>query len=276
MANFTTHLAVGTVLSGGLATLTLAANVISPESLVAVTLAGVVGGVLPDIDLKDSRPSRVLFSGLAIAFSFVVLFTFAQHLSVVEMLVAWLGTLALVRYGGEAFFHRLSYHRGIFHSILCGVTFWFITAIVYKHVLGYHEGVAWLAGGFLFLGFLSHLILDEVYSIDVDDRRLKTSFGTALKLLDFNHLGQSGAMAAVCAVAFALTPPAAPFVSGISSKQLWTGLEQKLLPRGTMFGVDTSRLAMPGRQRAETQPIATGSLPAAPGVSEDNSAPKAP
>ena len=274
MANFTTHLGVGTVISGALATLTLAADVISPESLVAVTLAGVVGSVLPDIDLKDSRPSRVLFSGLAMLFSFAVLFTFATHLSIVEMMIAWLGTLVAVRYGGEAIFHRLSYHRGIFHSILCGVTFWFICTIVYKFVFGFHEGIAWLAGGFLFLGFLSHLILDEIYSIDVDDRRLKTSFGTALKLIDFKHLGHSSAMAITCAAAFMLTPPANAFVTGISSKQLWAGLNQKLLPRDTWFGVDPKRIALPGRQRAETSPVTTGALPPKRGTPEANLAPK--
>ena len=56
MANFTTHIVVGTLVSGTLATLTLAADVIAPENLVAVTMAGSLGSVLPDIDLKDSRP----------------------------------------------------------------------------------------------------------------------------------------------------------------------------------------------------------------------------
>ena len=60
MANFTTHIAVGTVVSGALATLTLAANVIPNGSLIAITMAGVLGSVLPDIDLKDSRPSRAI------------------------------------------------------------------------------------------------------------------------------------------------------------------------------------------------------------------------
>ncbi len=74
MANFPTHIAIGTLVSGSLATVTLAADVVSNENLVAVTLAGVLGSVLPDIDLKDSKPSRAMFSGLAIFFSFVVLF----------------------------------------------------------------------------------------------------------------------------------------------------------------------------------------------------------
>ena len=73
MANFPTHIAVGTVVSGALATATLAANVVAPENLVAVTLAGVLGSVLPDIDLKESRPSRAMFAGLAVFFSFAVL-----------------------------------------------------------------------------------------------------------------------------------------------------------------------------------------------------------
>src|SRR5262245_35353975 len=43
MANFTTHIAVGTVVSGALATVTVAADVVAPENIVAVTLAGVLG-----------------------------------------------------------------------------------------------------------------------------------------------------------------------------------------------------------------------------------------
>jgi hypothetical protein len=224
-----------------------------------VTLAGVLGSVLPDIDLKDSRPSRMMFSGLGIFFSFAVLFTFAQHLSIAEMIIAWLGTLVLVRYGGEATFHRLSYHRGIFHSILAGVTFWFITAIVFRFMLGSDPGVAWLAGAFLFVGYLTHLTLDELYSVDVEDRRIKASFGTALKLIDGKHLGQSAAMAAVCAGAFLLTPPASGFIDGVSSRQLWTGLESRLLPKGHWFGIDPATFAL---RRQASSGVTTGALPA--------------
>ena len=53
MANFPTHIAVGTVVSGALATVTVAADMVAPENIVAVTLAGVLGSVLPDIDLKE-------------------------------------------------------------------------------------------------------------------------------------------------------------------------------------------------------------------------------
>ena len=99
MANFATHIGVGTVVSGAMATLTLAADVISPESLVAVTMAGVLGSVLPDIDLKDSRASRAFFSGLAIFISFCVLFVNAQAYSIAELWLLWLGSFVLVRYG---------------------------------------------------------------------------------------------------------------------------------------------------------------------------------
>ena len=96
MANFPTHIAIGTVVSGALATVTLAADVVAPENLVAVTLAGVLGSVLPDIDLKDSRPSQALFAGLGVFFAFAVLFSLENKYSVVEMLVMWLGTLLAV------------------------------------------------------------------------------------------------------------------------------------------------------------------------------------
>ena len=279
MANFTTHIAVGTVVSGALATLTLAADVISQESLVAVTMAGVVGSVLPDIDLKESRPSRALFAGLAVFLSFCVLFSVANRYSIAEMWIVWLGTLALIRYPAHSMFHRFSYHRGIWHSLLAGAMFWFVAAIVYHRLLGYHQGVAWLAGGFLFIGYLTHLILDEIYSVDVFDTRIKASFGTAVKLYDHKHLFDSGVVAAACVLAFLAAPPAKDFVDGISSRQMWAGLNNRLLPHDKWFGIwaDPRHVAAPaqsiqslGAGAAGTSGIATGSIVTGPAVPAAN------
>lgn len=279
MANFTTHLAVGTLVSGALATVTLAADVVAPENLIAVTMAGMLGSVLPDIDLKDSRPSRAMFSGLAIFFSFVVLFTAADKLSIAEMFIAWIGTLLFVRYGAKAIFHSLSYHRGIWHSILAAVLCSVVTAIVYYWLLRRHDGVAWLAAGFMFAGFLTHLILDEIYSVDVMDVRVKSSFGTAVKLVDTAHWGHTAAMAAVLAIAIMAVPPTKTFTEGVSSRKLWQSLQAKMLPaeRDKWFGVDWANavqrakswrgaevnVAVPQGNDQGTNPISTGTIPAA-------------
>jgi hypothetical protein len=217
--------------------------------------------VLPDIDLKDSRPSRAMFAGLAIFFSFAVLFNAATKLSIAELWILWLGTLLLVRYGLHAAFHRLAVHRGIWHSILAGLFSAAATAIVFRYALGKHEGVAWLAAGFLFIGFLVHLALDEIYSVDVMDTRVKSSFGTALKLYDRRHLGASAAMAAAALLAIGLAPSPRPFFDGIASRDMWAGLNQRLLPDNGWFGVLGTRVAQtPDGNGA----ITTGALPSGP------------
>jgi hypothetical protein len=237
MANFPTHIGIGTLASGMLATLTLAANVVGPESLIAVTAAGVLGSVLPDIDLKDSRPSQALFFGLATFFSFVALFLGAGRYSIVELWILAAGTFLFVKYVVHAAFHRVSYHRGIFHSILAASFFALLTVLAYRYLLGRHEGVAWLAGGFMFIGFMVHLVLDEIYSVDVMDTRIKASFGTALKFWDGKHLWHSGLMAAAVAALFLMAPPSKTFVDGVTSPTLWAGLKQQLLPQEKWFGM---------------------------------------
>jgi hypothetical protein len=269
MANFPTHIAVGTVVSGGLATVTLAGDLVGPENLVAVTLAGVLGSVLPDIDLKDSRPSRAMFSGLAVFFAFAVLFSLETPYSVVEMLALWLGTLFAVRYLAPVLFNHFSYHRGIWHSVLAALFCAFLTAVVYKHLLRRPEGVAWLAALFMFVGYLTHLVLDELYAVDVTDTRIKASFGTALKLFDARHPGHSSLMAVATVLVFLMTPPIKTFAAGITSPALWHGLAQRMLPRDKWFGVDWRGMAwlpdLPFRPKgtvvpADTSAISTGSI----------------
>lgn len=273
MANFTTHIAVGTVAAGALATLTLAADVIAPHNLIPVTLAGVLGSVLPDIDLRVSRPSRAFFSGLAIFFSFAVLFAAADHYSIAELWLLWLGTLVFVRYGLYNVFHHAAIHRGTWHSLLAGLFAAAATAVVFEHLLHRHAGVAWLAGGFMLVGYLVHLTLDEIYSVDMIDRRVKASFGTALKLWDRRYPAGTAGMAAALLVALFLAPSPQTFLEGVSSRPLWTALNEKLLPTESWFGV----VKVPNRfatSPAGESTITTGAIPAGkPGAEPAQKAP---
>ena len=118
-----------------------------------------------------------------------------MYTSLAEMWLLWAAAYFLIRYGGHNIFHAIAQHRGIFHSILAAAFFACLTAVVYRYLLGRHEGVAWLAGGFMFIGYLVHLLLDEIYSVDVMDTRIKASFGTAVKPIDMNKPLHSAAMA---------------------------------------------------------------------------------
>lgn len=261
MANYATHIAVGTVVSGALATLTVGADILGPESIMAVTLAGVAGSVLPDIDLRDSRAATILFSGIAVFASFCVLFTNAERYSIAELWILWLGSLALVRYGLSALLFKVSVHRGNWHSLLAGLFWAALTAIVFHFLLGLHPGVAWLGGGFMFLGYLTHLILDEVYSVDFMGNRLKASFGTALKIWDSRYPGNALAMATATVALLVIAPTPKPFFEAISSPSLWTGLGDRLLPSQKWFGLigQEHAVAQPVPQAASQ--ITTGSLP---------------
>ena len=272
MANFPTHIAVGTVVSGALATVTLAADLVAPEDIVAVTLAGVLGSVLPDIDLKESRPARAMFAGLAVFFSFAVLFSLERKYSIAEMLILWMGTLLFVRYIAKEIFFRFSYHRGIWHSYLATVFCAFVTCWVYSMLLQRDAAVSWLAAGFMAIGYLTHLTLDEIYSVDVMDTRIKASFGTALKLVDSKHWGHTSAMAVATLLVFVFTPPTKIFVENITSRALWSDLHQRLLPQDNKWFQGMALLkegpaAVPRKADAipaGTSSLSTGSITPAP------------
>jgi hypothetical protein len=167
----------------------------------------------------------------------------------------------------------MSVHRGIWHSLIAGLFCAFVTVTIYSKLLGRNDGVAWLAGGFLLIGYLTHLILDEVYSVDVMDTRIKSSFGTALKIVDPRYPGASSAMAVAMLLTFWVTPPMGTFLESITSRGLWSDLQHRMLPRDKWFGVDWRSTAwlpdMPFRSKPETvpaatSPISTGSIAPAP------------
>lgn len=239
MANFRTHLGVGTVVAGLLATLALATAIITANDVMAVALAGVLGGVLPDIDLQESRPSRLIFFFLGLFLSFCALFSNVSGYSIAELWLVWLCMFLGVRYGAQSVFHHFACHRGIFHSVIAGLFFLLATVIVFNQLLGKDPTVSWLAGIFLFVGYMVHLVLDEVYSVDFSDNRIKRSFGTALKFFEYRNVKVSGLMTAATVALFFLVPSVNTFVDDLRSRDLGALIEDRLLPEGHWFGIDT-------------------------------------
>ncbi len=235
MANFSTHLAVGAVASGLAASVTLAAGAVPPGELATLTAAGIVGSILPDIDLQKSHPSRMLFGALGILFAFIALFQYYSVYSIAELWAIWLGVYALVRLGLWRFFHRHAVHRGIFHSVLAGLVFMALTAIVLTHLLGRDPAVGWLAGIFVLIGYLVHLTLDEIYSVDFEGIYIKRSFGSALKIWEYDSPRASLLMTAGFLVAVTFAPTLTPFVETMASLQLDQFFQQRMWPEGEWF-----------------------------------------
>lgn len=237
MANFATHLCVGTLSSSLLASITLSLDVIPSEQLIPLTIVGMIGSILPDIDLKESRPSQVLFSTLGFFFSFVILFANAKKYSISELWILWLGTFVCIRYVAQTLFHNFSVHRGMWHTVLSAVFFSLLGAVFFYSLLGYSEFIAWTAALFLFVGYIIHLLLDEIYSVDFMGGYTKRSFGTALKLYDTRNLFLSSCMLCAIALLLSIVPKYEEFLRYFFSSETWTHLGKNILPQGKWFGI---------------------------------------
>ncbi len=232
MANFNTHLAVASVGSGLCATVALAGHAAPNNYLLTLTLAGTIGGILPDIDLEKALPSRMLFNVLGVVAAFIALFTLQEQHSIAELWIVWLGAYLFMRYGAFKAFEKRTRHRGIFHSVLAGLFFMILTADIFHRLLGQPSAQAWLTGLFVFVGFIIHLGLDEIYSVDVEGKTIKKSFGTALKLFDTHSLRASALMAVAVVVVLLAAPPTRDFVEMVKPPVFFAFLKDRLLPKG--------------------------------------------
>lgn len=241
MANFATHLGVGTIASGMAATLAVATDMISHTDIISLALAGALGSVLPDVDLKDSRSSRIIFFALGLVLSFILLFCVVAQYSIAELWIIWIGAFLTVRYVGHLLFHNFAVHRGVFHSVLAGVFFLMATAALFHHGLKADPRICWLSGIFMFFGYLVHLLLDEIYSVDFNGNRVKRSFGTALKLFEHRNITASVLMLAATVGMFFLTPNFSGFYEVITTADLWGHLWEKMWPEDGFFGFSFDR-----------------------------------
>ena len=234
MANFKTHLSVAAACSGCLATGFLEVGIAAPKDVWLYFAMGTLGGILPDIDANNSIPGRMLFSFFAIVLAFSTLFSRASVYSIVELFILWVVTYVGVRYIIFQMFAKLTIHRGIFHSILAAVFFWLLTTNILYYLFSLNTLNAWVSGLFIFIGYLIHLILDEMYSVNLIGANIKKSFGTALKIISMDMKTTSLLLLATILVFF-MTPSAERFVKTVLSFDTYKSVKVKLLPKAGWF-----------------------------------------
>ncbi|MGD9724051.1 MAG: metal-dependent hydrolase [Pirellulales bacterium] len=180
MAGFKTHITVSTTL--GVAYGTTAALAYGAP-LPACALAGglcSVSGMLPDLDSGPGVPLRESTAFAAAVVPMLLVDRFERLHMPPETIVLVGGILyLLIRFGAGRLLTQFTVHRGMFHSIPA-------MAIVgeFAYLICAHEN-PWMRlfnATAVMLGFASHLVLDEIWSIDLRHFRLKSSFGTAVKL----------------------------------------------------------------------------------------------
>jgi hypothetical protein len=141
-----------------------------------------LGGMLPDLDSDSGVPIRELSGVAAAATPFLLLHRLeGLGLSMDQILVLMGGLYLFIRYAVGALFKVLTVHRGMFHSIPAMMIAGLAVFLLYRHPN--MDMRLFLAGGTM-LGFCSHLVLDELCSVDFMGLhvRLKESAGSALKL----------------------------------------------------------------------------------------------
>jgi len=187
VASFEQHLNVSVITTGlFIVPLSLSNTFDTQASLIALSL-GLLGGIFPDLDSDNSKPIRILFKILSIFFPLLFLIFLQLKMPLLYILVVWLGATLLFHFGVFKFFTLITTHRGIFHSIPMAlfIALGVIHTFLYLH---YPQLQALLFGVFFFFGFIIHLLLDELFSINALGFEIKKSFGSALKLYDKENL----------------------------------------------------------------------------------------
>ena len=181
MAGFKTHITTSSVVGVGYAGLGYYVGMPWESSLIAGGLCG-VGGMLPDIDSDSGIPFRESMGFAAAIMPMMLLDRFRElGLNYEQIVLATGGMYLFVRFGLAKLLAKYTVHRGMFHSLPAALIF---AGVVFLLCGSNDLQLRYFKACGVFLGVMTHLILDEIYSVEWAGGRwrFKKSFGTAIKL----------------------------------------------------------------------------------------------
>ncbi len=179
MAGFKTHVTTSTVLGAAYGAGAFAVYDAPWQScLLATGLCG-VSGMLPDLDSGPGRPLRESVSFAAAVVPLLLIHRWQRfHMEPDTMVLAGGLVYFLIRFGLGRLLSSLTVHRGMFHSVPALAIVGELAYLICDHEQPWLR--VFLATAVM-IGFASHLVLDEIWSIDMRHFRLKSSSGTAIK-----------------------------------------------------------------------------------------------
>lgn len=185
MADFKTHMTVSTATG---AVLAVAGGQMGMPLTTCILAGGLcsVSGMLPDLDSDSGRPLREATTlGAAVVPMLMVERFQRMDLNHESMVLAAACVYILIRFFLAEIFRRYTVHRGMWHSVPAALIAGMVAFLIMSSEDIRLRMFKTLA---VVLGFLSHLILDEIWSVDYRRGKysFKNSFGTALKLWGHN------------------------------------------------------------------------------------------
>ncbi len=180
MAGFHTHITVSTAVGVGYA---FVGGYVFHLPLSTCAIAGglcSICGIMPDLDSDHAVPARETLSFLAAVAPMLLFYRFHyEGLATENILLFGAPLYLLIRFGfGQML--KVSVHRGMFHSIPAALIAGLIAYVLCD--TGVSVGRSFKGVGAV-IGYLTHLILDEIWAVELAGGRLrlKKSFGTAMK-----------------------------------------------------------------------------------------------
>ncbi|WP_052262234.1 metal-dependent hydrolase [Pseudoalteromonas luteoviolacea] len=185
MANFSTHLKASTIVSATFSSVLLSMAEVNGFQALGLFIVGALAGLLPDLDSDKSKSLNSLFSIFALLAAGIVLLN-NDFDSVIETWLVGAMVYVCFMYVIKPIFEHFTVHRATLHSISAVLMFSMLTLHA-ALLVGITLYIAVLSSIFIFTGAITHLILDECYSVDIDNKELKASFGTAMKIIELRY-----------------------------------------------------------------------------------------
>jgi hypothetical protein len=181
MAGFKTHITTSSLIGCVYAGVGYAHGIPPDSAMMAGAMCG-FAGMLPDLDSDGGVPLREAMSFTAATVPMLLLNRLASlGLRYDQMAIVAVAIYFFFRFGLANMIRKSTVHRGMFHSI---PALFIVGGIAYLLCGGTEVTTRYFKAGGVMLGYLSHLVLDEMYSFEWKGGRwqMKKSFGTAMKV----------------------------------------------------------------------------------------------
>ena len=190
MASYKAHMAFGVLTAVVWCIVALLLSIVSIWFIPFVFIATIIGAFLPDLDSDTGFPLKILLTVFSIVGGLIVAWITIHSENSSPLLIGGYALISIlfIYFGIGGIFKKITRHRGIFHSVPAVLLSFLVTLSLmdYFPVESKVKMVLSLGVG---IGYLCHLILDELYSIvNLGGMPFipKKSIGTALKFYSKN------------------------------------------------------------------------------------------